>query len=128
MTVILLGEEGASEADHGGVVGEDPDHVGAAADFLVDPLQRVRGPELGPVLWREQVERDQIFLGVLEQPADLRGDRLKAGDHVTDPLARLLLVLGVEHLSQRGSDQAALVTTAVVVHVSDEVHVMQTSA
>ena len=42
MTVILLGEERADEPDHGGVVGEDPDDVGAAADLLIDPLQRVR--------------------------------------------------------------------------------------
>jgi hypothetical protein len=41
---------------------------------------------------------------------------------VTDPLPRLGLVLGVEHLPERGGDQAALVAAAVVEHVSDEVH------
>jgi hypothetical protein len=128
MTVILLGEEGASESDHGGVVGEDPDHVGAAADLFVDPLQRVSGAELGPVLAREQVEGDQVLLGVFEQPADLRRDRLKPGDHVPDPLPRLGLVLGVEYLPEGGGDETALVTAAVVEHVSDEVHLMQTSA
>jgi hypothetical protein len=50
MTVVLLGEQNAGESDHGGVVGEDPDDVGAAADFLVDALEWVRGAELGPVL------------------------------------------------------------------------------
>jgi hypothetical protein len=34
--VCLLDEQRAGEADHGGVVGEDPDDVGAAADLLVD--------------------------------------------------------------------------------------------
>jgi hypothetical protein len=50
MTVVLLGEQRADEADHGGVVREDPDDVGAPADLLVDPLERVRAAELGPVL------------------------------------------------------------------------------
>jgi hypothetical protein len=50
MTVILFGEQSAGESDHGGVVREDPDDVGAAADFLVDALEWVCGPELGPVL------------------------------------------------------------------------------
>jgi hypothetical protein len=79
------------------------------------------------MLWREQIERDEVLLGVLEQPADLRRDRLKPGDHVPDPLARLVLILGVEHFSQCGGDQTALVTAAVVEHVPDEVHLMGTS-
>jgi hypothetical protein len=37
-------------------------------------------------------------------------------------------VFGVEHLAQRGGHQAALVAAAVGEHVSDEVHVMRTSA
>ena len=72
--VVLFGQQRAGEADHGGVVGEDPDDVGAAADLLVDALERVGGAQLGPVLGRAAVERDQVLLGVLEQPADLRGD------------------------------------------------------
>ena len=41
---------------------------------------------------------------------------------MTDPLAGLVLVLGVEHLAERGGDQAALVAAAVIEHVADEVH------
>ena len=41
---------------------------------------------------------------------------------MTDPLPRLGLVLGVEHLAQGGGDQAALIAAAVVEHVPDEVH------
>jgi hypothetical protein len=48
--VILLAQEGAGEPDHGCVVGEDPDDVGATADLLVDALGRIRRVELGPVL------------------------------------------------------------------------------
>ena len=72
--VVLFGEQRAGEADHRLVVGEDPDDVGAAADLLVDTLQRVGGPQLGLVLGREVVERDQVFLGVLEQLTYLRCD------------------------------------------------------
>jgi hypothetical protein len=48
--VILLREQRARETDHGGVVGEDPDDVRAAADLFVDALERIGGSELGLVL------------------------------------------------------------------------------
>ena len=48
--VVLFDQQRAGEADHGGVVGEDPDDVGAAADLAVDALERVGGAQLGPVL------------------------------------------------------------------------------
>jgi hypothetical protein len=35
---VLLGEDGADEADDRGTVGEDADDVGAAADLPVEPL------------------------------------------------------------------------------------------
>jgi hypothetical protein len=37
------------------------------------------------------------------------------------PRARLVLIFGVEDLSQRGRDEAALIAAAVVEHVADEV-------
>ncbi|SRR5581483_2609510 len=36
--VVLFAEHSADEADGGGAVGEDPDDVGAAAEFLVEPF------------------------------------------------------------------------------------------
>jgi hypothetical protein len=42
MTVILFQQQRAGEADQGGVVGEDANDVGAAADLAVDALERVR--------------------------------------------------------------------------------------
>jgi hypothetical protein len=41
---VLFGEQRADEADDRGAVGEDADHVGAAADLAVDPLERIRIP------------------------------------------------------------------------------------
>jgi len=38
--VGLLGQDRTDEADDRGSVGEDPDDVGAAADLLVEPLNR----------------------------------------------------------------------------------------
>ena len=52
--VVLLGEDGADQADDGVAVREDPDHVGAALDLLVEPLERVVGPDLTPVRRRER--------------------------------------------------------------------------
>ena len=52
--VVLVQQDGADEADHGGVVGEDADDVGAALDLFVDPLERVRRGDLAPVRPRER--------------------------------------------------------------------------
>jgi hypothetical protein len=42
--VVLFGEHRTDQPDDGGSVGEDPDHVGATPDLLVEPLQRVVAP------------------------------------------------------------------------------------
>jgi hypothetical protein len=42
MTVVLLDQQSAGEADRRGVVGEDADDIAAAADLAVDALQGVR--------------------------------------------------------------------------------------
>jgi hypothetical protein len=39
--VVGLDQDGAGEAEQRGEVGEDPDDVGAAFDFLVEPLEWV---------------------------------------------------------------------------------------
>jgi hypothetical protein len=44
--VVLFGEHGADESDHGVAVGEDPDDVGAPAEFFVEPLLGVVRPDL----------------------------------------------------------------------------------
>jgi hypothetical protein len=69
---VLLGQDGADEADRAGAVGEDPDDVGAAADLLVQPFLRVVAADLGPVLDREGAEGEQVVLGVGEVVRDGR--------------------------------------------------------
>jgi hypothetical protein len=44
--VVGLDADGRDQAQHGGIVGEDADHVGAALDLAVEALERVRRPHL----------------------------------------------------------------------------------
>ena len=64
--VVLFGEDRADEADDGVAVGEDPDDVGAASEFLVQPFLGVVRPDLPPVLFREPGEREDVGRGVRE--------------------------------------------------------------
>src|SRR3712207_3383838 len=75
--VVLLGEDGADEADEGVAVGEDADDVGAAADLPVETLLRVVRPDLAPDLLRERGERQHVRVSgveVLSDGGQLGGD------------------------------------------------------
>ena len=54
--IVLLEQDGADEADDGGLVGEDADDLGAALDLAVEALERVgasaawRGAAVGKVM------------------------------------------------------------------------------
>jgi hypothetical protein len=74
------------------------------------------------VLGREAVEGEQVLFGVLEQLADLRRHGPEPLEHDSDSFLGLLVALGVEDLSERGGDQAALVAAAVHDHVASEMH------
>jgi hypothetical protein len=54
--VVHVGEHGPDESNHVGLVGEDSDDSGSALDLFVDPLEGVRGPDLGPVGSRDPVK------------------------------------------------------------------------
>ena len=56
--VLLLGEDGADEADDRGPVGEDPDDVGAPTDLFVQAFEAVVLPDLSPVLPGKTGERE----------------------------------------------------------------------
>jgi hypothetical protein len=38
---VLLSEDAADESDNGTLIGEDPDHVGAPLDLLIETLDSV---------------------------------------------------------------------------------------
>ena len=69
--VVLLGQDGADQADDGGAVGEDPDDVDAAANLLVQPFLRVVRPDLPPDLAGECGEGRQVALGGVEMTGGL---------------------------------------------------------
>jgi hypothetical protein len=80
------------------------------------------------MLAREAVEREQALLGLGEQLGDLRNGRRELLDHCADALARLVVAVGVEDLTQRRGDQRALRRPAVLVDVANEVPAMPMSA
>ena len=67
--VVLLGQDGADEADDRVPVGEDADHVGAAADLLVEPFVGVVRPDLPPDLLGERGESGDVLAGVAARTA-----------------------------------------------------------
>jgi hypothetical protein len=64
--VVLVEQDGAGEADHGLVVGEDSDHVAASLDLWVDQLERVRRRDLAPVTTRERGVREHVGRDAVE--------------------------------------------------------------
>ena len=75
--VVLLGQHRADQADDGVAAGEDADHVGAAADFLVQPLLRVVSPDLAPDLAGEGGEGQDVVPGLVQVGRGLRQFRLE---------------------------------------------------
>ena len=71
-----VGQHGPDEADDRGLVGEDPDDVGAAPDLLVEALQRLLAfglvvDDRGRVVERKRLSR-RAFARALEQRPPLR--------------------------------------------------------
>jgi hypothetical protein len=105
---VLLGQHRADQADDRGPVGEDADDLGAAADLLVEPLERVVRPELAPVLLGEAREGEDLATGLVEQRRRLREALLELGD---DPPVLLCTEAGsgwakIERTSVATSDWA----------------------
>ena len=84
--VVLLDQDCPSEPEEGCWVGEHADDVGAAFDFLVDSFQRVRRPDLAPVLDRESGECEQVLLRVIKH---LRDFGMGSGEHPGDLVREL---------------------------------------
>ena len=122
MTVVGLDGQHRDQPDQRGVVGEDPDDVGAPADLAVEALKRIRGPQLAPVLGREGVERQHVGLGLVEQRGDLRQPPLELGDGVAQAPAGLVAVRGGEDLADDRAERVVLVAADVAAQVSEEVH------
>ena len=75
---MLLGQDGADEADDRGAVGEDADDVGAAADLAVEAFVGVVRPDLAPDLLGERGEGEDVVAGAVEVVGN-RGELLGSG-------------------------------------------------
>ena len=101
----MLWQDGADQAGDGLAVGEDLDHIGAALDLPVEPLDGVVGPDLGPVLPGEGREGRQVRLGVDQHPGDL-GERVPQGVDDVLVLGRHRLPAGLgEDRGDQGVDR-----------------------
>jgi len=60
--LMLLEHDRGDERQDGSVVRERPDCVGAPADLVVHPLERVRGPDRSPVALSEALEKVRDLL------------------------------------------------------------------
>jgi hypothetical protein len=122
MTVIGLDRQHGDQPDQRGVVGEDPDDVGAPGDLAVEALKRIGRSDLRPVLGGEGVEGQHVGLGVLEQCRDFRQPALELLDGVTQPPAGLIAVVGGEDRADDRAQGVVLVAADVAAQVAQEVH------
>ena len=68
---MLLGEYRADESDDCCSVGEDPDNVGAPADFTVETLCRIVRPHLCPHRFRCSGKRENLIQGLFQVVGNL---------------------------------------------------------
>ena len=114
--------------DDGWAVGEDPDDVAAAADLLVEPLERVVRPELPPVLLGEGREGEQVRDCFVQEGRGFGEARLELVD---DPPMLLVDCLGVglgEDRPDHRRDEALGALGDAGEQVAHRVGVMPTSA
>ena len=86
-------------------VREDPHHIRPSADLLIEPFQRVVGPDLPPVRYRERREGQDIRTGLCQHRGGLREPVLELVDHPVQLrmhlLGRRLVVDGAHHRGHR---------------------------
>ncbi len=119
--VGLLEEDGADEPNHGGLVGKDPDHVGAALDLAVETLDRVCGMQLGAVSGGEVHVGEHVLLGGVHQRGELRHLRAElVGDGAPLDVGGGCVLLGIGG-ADPGRDDAPLSLARVRQRVAGEV-------
>jgi hypothetical protein len=81
--LMALEHDRGDERQDGSVVREDPDCVGAPADLVVHPLERVRGPDRSPVALLEALEKvGDLLLGFGQHGANRWQLAGKGVDHL----------------------------------------------
>lgn len=79
--VVGLDVDRGDETKCRGVVGQDPNDVGASFDLGVEPFERVHRPDLLPVVRREAAKGRDFFVGVLEHLDDEWELAIQRGRH-----------------------------------------------
>lgn len=69
--IVLFGQDRTDQANAGRAVRENAHHIGAAANFPVESLLRVDGPDLPPVFLRGIGKSQQFRAGIDQQMAGL---------------------------------------------------------
>ena len=87
--IILFQQHRADQPDDRCLVGEDPDNVGASLHLLVQPFQRIRAVQLGPVLLGEVQMRQHVGLAVVDERRELRPFLAQLIGYMKAALARL---------------------------------------
>ena len=81
---MLFDDDCGDEPVDRGVVGEHSHDVGASLDLAMEPLERVGGPDLAPVLDREPRERAEVVAGVEERSGHVTELGLEGGDDAVE--------------------------------------------
>jgi hypothetical protein len=106
--VVLLEQQGADEADEGGLVGEDADDFAVPLDFAVEAFERVCAVDLDPVLGGKAHVGQDVGLGIVHQ----RRESADPGPDLVGDLAPLLAGgLGIV-LRKGGADPGRIIQKA----------------
>ena len=92
------------------------------ADLAVEALERVRVAELRPVLSRKLVEREDVFLCLLDHRGDLRQATLELCDGLGETPPCLRSGARGEHLADQSTQSVVLSLLGVPSQVSEEVN------
>src|SRR4051794_18922556 len=105
---MLFEHERAHESDDSRVIRENAHHVGPALDLSVEPLERVRRGDLGPVLAREAHVHEHVLPRAVHQVSE-GGEALPQGIGDRGPLLSggFGCLLGEDRL-QQGHDRRTL--------------------
>ena len=90
--VVLLQQHRPDQPGDRGLAREDADDVGPALHFFVQPFQRVRAVQLGPVLDRERHVGEHLVLALVHQPGEPRPAGPELVRHLPPDLPGAVLV------------------------------------
>jgi hypothetical protein len=98
--VLLFQQNGSNQSYHRIAIGENPDDIGTAPNFAIQPLQRIRRVDPLPMHFRKRHLRQHIFFRFLQ---DLHRFRKTSGQFVHYML-KLAFGLLIRRLGENGPE------------------------